>query len=103
MAFALLCAAALNAQDGGDRRLRIEVRDETGRPLSRACVTVVPREGDIFFRQCNGKGTVQFKGLAAGNYRVVVKVDGYQAQKREVSLSAKEETIAFALQPRTKL
>lgn len=101
--FTLLCVASLNAQEGGDRRLRVEVRDETGRPLSHACVTVVPREGDIRFRQCNRKGTVEFKGLTAGSYRVVVKVDGYEVQKREVTLSTKEETVAFSLPPRTKL
>jgi hypothetical protein len=41
--------------------------------------------------------------LAPGRYRVVVKVDGYEAQKREVLVNARTETVAFSLQPREKL
>lgn len=99
-ALALLCAGSLSAQKSGDSRLRIEVTDTAGQPLSRACVTVVPREGEIVFRQCNRKGKVEFKGLAPGSYRVVVKVDGYEAQKREVTVNAETETVTFSLQPR---
>lgn len=96
----LLYAVSSFAQERNDGWLRIEVTSSTGQPLSRACVTVVPREGDIVFRQCNRHGNVKFKGLAPGSYRVVVKVNGYEAQKREVTLSAKEETLSFSLQPR---
>ncbi|HEX8493413.1 MAG TPA: carboxypeptidase-like regulatory domain-containing protein [Pyrinomonadaceae bacterium] len=99
IALVLLCANSLSAQ-GGDGALRIEVTDVAGHALSRACVTVVPREGEIVFRQCNRKGKVNFKGLAPGSYRVVVKVDGYEAQKREVTVGASTETVAFSLQPR---
>lgn len=95
----LLCANSLFAQ-GGDGGLRIEVTDTAGHALSRACVTVVPREGEIVFRQCNRKGKVNFKGLAPGSYRVVVKVDGYEAQKREVTVGDSTETVAFSLQQR---
>ena len=96
----LLCAVSLSAQKGGDSRLRIEVTDTAGQPLGRACVTIVPRDGEIVFRQCNRKGKVDFKGLAPGSYRVVVKVDGYEAQKREVTVKDNLETVAFSLQPR---
>ena len=74
--------------------------DAASQPLGRACVTVVPREGEIVFRQCNRKGKVEFKGLAPGSYRVVVKVDGYEAQKREVAVNAETQTVTFSLQPR---
>lgn len=98
----LLCAGASFAQSEGDggRWLRIEVVNAEGAPLSRACVTVVPREGEIVFRQCNRQGKANFKGLAPGNYRVVVKVGGYEAQKREVTVNEGTETVSFSLQPR---
>jgi hypothetical protein len=63
-------------------------------------VTVVPREGEIVFRQCDRHGKITFKGLERGSYRVVVKVDGYEAQKREVTVDEETETVAFTLQPR---
>jgi hypothetical protein len=101
IALAFLCASSLSAQGSSkDGWLLVDVRDANGQPLARACVTVVPRDGEIAFSQCNRKGKVKFKGLARGDYRVVVKVEGYEAQKREVKLSAKEETVAFSLQPR---
>ena len=100
VAIALLCASSPAAQGSDDVRLLVDVKDTAGQPLSRACVTVVPRAGEIVFRQCNRHGKVEFKGLARGSYRVVVKVEGYEAQKREVTLSAREETVAFSLSPR---
>ena len=99
-ALLLLCAGSLSAQKSNEGGLRIEVTDAAGHALSRACVTVVPREGEIVFRQCNRKGKVNFRKLAPGSYRVVVKVDGYEAQKREVTVSAETETVSFSLQPR---
>jgi uncharacterized membrane protein len=103
---ALLCGGSSFAQtrDGGEW-LRIEVVNAEGQPLSRACVTVVPREGEIVFRQADRHGKVKVKGLAPGSYRLVVKVDGYEAQKREVTVNADEtqQTVAFSLQPRRRL
>ena len=100
IALALLCAVPVLAQESGERWLRIEVTNAAGEPLSRACVTVVPREGEIVFRKADRHGKVEVKGLAPGSYRVVVKVDGYEAQKKEVAVSANTETVAFTLQPR---
>ena len=100
IALIILCGASSLAQGDGDSWLLVEVTNAAGQPLGRACVTVVPREGEIVFRQCNRQGKIKFKGLALGSYRVVVKVDGYEAQKREVTLRTKEETVAFSLQPR---
>ncbi len=96
----LLCASSLPAQGGGNA-LRIEVTDAAGRPLKNACVTVIPKEGEITFRKADKNGKVKLKGVAPGSYRVVVKVDGYTAQKRQVEVgSSASETVAFSLQPR---
>jgi Carboxypeptidase regulatory-like domain len=88
------------AQESSDKWLLVEVTDVSGQPLKRACVTVVPREGEIVFRNADSRGRVKLRKPAAGNYRVVVKVDGYEAQKREVTIGSESETVAFSLQPR---
>ena len=99
LTLALLCSYGL-AQDSSDKWLLVEVKDASGEPLSRACVTVVPKEGEIVFRNADSRGRVKLKKPAAGNYRVVVKVDGYEAQKREIAIGSGSETVAFTLQPR---
>jgi hypothetical protein len=96
----LLGASALQAQTESERWLMVEVTNASGQPLKHACVTFVPKEGEIVFRKADGRGHVKLKRPTAGTYRVVVKVDGYEAQKREVDVSAKSETVAFTLQPR---
>jgi hypothetical protein len=99
--FALvLCGSFSLAQNSSDRWLLVEVKDANGEPLQRACVTVVPKEGEIVFRNADSRGRVKLKKPAAGNYRVVVKVDGYEAQKREVTIGSTSETVAFTLQAR---
>jgi hypothetical protein len=96
----ILCASFALAQKESDRWLLVEVKDASGEPLKRACVTVVPKEGEIVFRNADSRGRVKLKKPAAGNYRVVVKVDGYEAQKREVVIGSGDETVAFTLRPR---
>jgi hypothetical protein len=96
----LLGASVVQAQNESERWLTVEVKDASGLPLKNACVTFVPKEGEIVFRKADGRGHVKLKRLAAGNYRVVVKVDGYEAQKREVTVREKSETVAFALRPK---
>jgi len=78
----------------------VEVTGAQGEPLKDACITVVPREGEILFDKSDKRGHLKFKKLAAGNYRVVVKVEGYEAQKRDVAVGSDNETVTFALQPR---
>jgi hypothetical protein len=95
----LACASVLFAQANGNG-LVIEVNDEQGRPLRNACVTVIPKEGDITFRKADKNGKVKLKGMTPGSYRVVVKVDGYTAQKKQVLIGQSLETVAFSLQPR---
>ena len=98
---ALLCSVGFAvAQTESERWLVVEVRDASGQPLKNACVTFVPKEGEIIFRKANGRGLVKLKRPLMGDYRVVVKVAGYEAQKREVNINSKSETMAFALQPR---
>jgi uncharacterized membrane protein len=95
----LLMNFAAFAQGGGDS-LMVQVREASGRPVKYACVTVIPKEGEILFRKADGKGRVRFKGVTKGSYRVVVKADGYVAQKREVNVERSAWTVDFSLQPR---
>lgn len=95
----LIASIALFAQTGGNG-LVIEVMNMEGRPLRNACVTVIPKEGEITFRKADKNGRVRLKGIAEGNYRVVVKVDGYEAQKKQVTVGQTLETVDFSLQPR---
>jgi uncharacterized membrane protein len=96
----LLLLGAVAAQDGGVQdSLLVQVREANGRPVKYACVTVIPKEGEILFSKADGKGRIRFKGVTKGKYRVVVKADGYQAQKREVNVG-EAWTVDFSLQPR---
>ena len=96
----LLSGGAVAFAQGGDNSIIVEVKGDAGRPLKHACVTLVPRDGEIIFRKADGRGQVKVKGVTPGHYRVIVKVDGYEAQKREVTVGAETETVAFLLQPR---
>jgi hypothetical protein len=100
LAFLLFGGMSFAQSESSEKWLLVEVMNVSGQPLKRACVTVVPREGEIVFRNADSHGRVKFKRPAAGNYRVVVKVEGYEAQKREVTIGSKSETVAFSLQPR---
>ena len=101
---ALFCGSHALAQqqqkNDSDRWLQVEVTDAAGQPLKRACVTFVPPEGEIVFRNADSRGRVKLKRPASERYRVVVKVEGYEAQKREVTIGSGNETVAFSLQPR---
>ena len=96
----LLVSFAAFAQSSHDVLL-VQVRDTNGRPVKHACVTVIPHDGEILFRKADGKGIARFKGVAVGLYRVVVKADGYQAQKQQTSFSGSDLwPVNFSLQPR---
>lgn len=97
----LLCGSFGFAQEeSSDKWLTVEVTTVSGEPLKRACVTFVPKEGEIVFRNADSRGRVKLKKPMAGSYRVVVKVEGYEAQKREVVIGSNNETVAFRLQAR---
>lgn len=97
----LLCSSAPLCAQGGEKSLVVEVKSATGQPLPHACVTFVPKAGDIIFRQADAHGRVRLRKVAADRYRIVVKVDGYEAQKKEVVVQENSGAIAFLLQPRT--
>lgn len=92
----------VSAQKGSDseRWLTVEVTDTSGEPLKNACVTFVPPVGEIILIKSDKHGHAKLKRLESNNYRVVVKRDGYQAQKREVTIGSKGETVSFALEQR---
>ncbi|HEX8707409.1 MAG TPA: carboxypeptidase regulatory-like domain-containing protein [Pyrinomonadaceae bacterium] len=92
--------APVAAQSESRGWLLVEVTDTNGQPLRDACVTFVPKEGEILFRKADARGRVKLKGATAAKYRVVVKVEGYEAQKREVTVEEKMERVVFSLQPR---
>ena len=96
----VLCSGFSFAQESSEKWLLVEVTDASGQPLKQACVTFVPKEGEIIFRNADSRGRVKLKRPEAARYRVVVRVDGYEAQKREVIIGSKSETVAFTLQPR---
>ncbi|HWT03408.1 MAG TPA: carboxypeptidase-like regulatory domain-containing protein [Pyrinomonadaceae bacterium] len=101
----LLCAGgsgvlAQKDEDSSRRWLLVQVTDEQGQPVRSACVTVVPKEGEIIFRNADSRGRVRVKKLAAGRYRVTAKGDGYELQGKEVTVGSGNETVAFTLRPR---
>lgn len=93
-------ALAQKEDDSSQRWLLVEVTDEQGQPVKRACVTVVPKEGEIIFRNADSRGRVKVKKLAAGRYRVTAKSDGYELQGKEITVGSGNERVAFVLQPR---
>lgn len=70
--------------------------------MKNACITVVPKEGEIVFRKADERGRVRVRNMARGHYRVTAKVDGYTAQKKEIELGSTAETVSFSLQPRNQ-
>lgn len=89
------------AQDNGSS-LIVEVVNSAGQPIKNACVTFVPRSGDIVFRKADRRGKVKVKRMVRGKYRVVVKVDGYEAQKKEIVVSEAKDTLAFVMKARNQ-
>lgn len=100
-ALAMLFATCGVVQAQGERRLVVEVLSATGQPIRNACVTFVPKEGEILFRKSDRSGKVKLDKLTAASYRVVVKVDGYVAQKKEVALDSEANIVAFNLETRS--
>jgi hypothetical protein len=97
--FMLLLSGAALAQ-GGDSSILVEVKSASGQPVRNACVTLIPKEGEILFSKADREGRLRFRHVTAGDYRIVVKADGYQAQKRLVAFDGSHETFAFMMQPR---
>jgi len=96
---AFCSAVSVVAQDSNGS-LIVEVVNTAGQPIKNACVTFVPVSGDIVFRKADRRGKVRLKRPARGNYRVVVKVDGYVAQKREIVVGESSDKVAFVMKAR---
>ena len=95
--FAMLAPLAFG--QGRAKSLLVSVQDAQGRPLKHACVTFVPKDGAIIFRKADADGKVKLKDLPAQSGRVIAKVDGYGAQKQNVTLLTETESVNFRLQP----
>jgi|GEM_PF-1999602 len=80
----LLLSSAAFAQHGR-RSVNVMVIDAKKQPLE-ACITFVPKEGEIIFHKTGRDGKLTVKNLLPGDYRVVAKVDGYGATKQEVTI-----------------
>lgn len=100
-AFLLMSGAALS-QGSGDYSFLVSIRNASGEPIKNACVSFIPKTGEILFRKADKRGQVHLVKLSPGEYRIVVKVDGYVAQKKEVTLDSGEEAVAFMLESRTQ-
>ncbi|MGA9994466.1 MAG: carboxypeptidase-like regulatory domain-containing protein [Pyrinomonadaceae bacterium] len=98
--FLLMSGAAFSQSNGYS--FLVSIKNASGQPIKNACVSFIPKEGEILFRKADKHGQVHLVKLLPGAYRIVVKVDGYVAQKREVTLSSSEEAVAFTLEPRTE-
>lgn len=99
VAIALIAGVPARAQDNSGAVI-VDVTDNGGRPIRNACVTLVPKSGDIIFRKADRNGRVRVDGLPRGDYRVVVKVDGYKATKRTVAHENATDVVSFVLEPR---
>ena len=100
----LLCvggsALAQKDDDSSRRWLTVEVTDERGQPVKRACVVLVPEKGETVLLNTDKRGRVKFKKPAAGRYRVTAKSDGYELQGKKITVGAGDERVAFVLRPR---
>lgn len=87
-ALTLLCLMVSFAVEARHARneVVVKVNDSGGKPLKRACVTLVPKTGEIIFRNADGKGVVTLKDVPPGNYRVTAKVEGFVAEKQQVTV-----------------
>ncbi len=82
----ILLSSAVFAQHGR-RSVNVMVMDAKKQPLE-ACITFVPKEGEIIFHKTGRDGKLTVKNLLPGDYRVVAKVEGYGITKQEVTISA---------------
>jgi hypothetical protein len=90
------------AQQNAASNLTIEVKSAAGRIIKHVCVTYIPKNGEVQFRNTDARGRVEFRNLAPGEGRVVVKADGYTAQKKSVTINGTSATdvMAFSLAAR---
>ena len=90
LSIACLCAVSCGGKDVFDIYGSIsgKVTDvSTGEPLNAAQVTLVPGANTI---QTSSDGTFVFSGLEEGQYTVSVQKDGYQANRKNVTVVSGE-------------
>lgn len=88
----LLCLSSCNDKDELNiyGTINGKVTNVTnGEPLSAAIVTLVPGSSTS---QTSDDGSFTFSGLKEGQYTVSVQKDGYQANRKDVSVFSGEET-----------
>lgn len=89
---ACLCAVSCGGKDVIDIYGSIsgKVTDvSSGEPLSAAQVTLIPGANTI---QTSSDGSFAFLGLEEGQYTVSVQKDGYQANRKNVTVVSGEKT-----------
>ncbi len=89
---ACLCAVSCGGKDVIDIYGKIsgKVTDvSTGETLSAAQVTLIPGANTI---QTSSDGTFAFSGLEEGQYTVSVQKEGYQANRKNVTVVSGETT-----------
>lgn len=89
----LICAATLSAQSK-THSLTVMV-NPGARSDVRACVTLIPKSGDLIFDQTNRSGRVKFKNVPMGDYRIVVKLSACGLQKKEITVGPDTDTVTF--------
>jgi hypothetical protein len=101
----LVTALVITSMTGGfaqsrETSLRVGVRSDSGAVVKRACITVVRQDREIYFTHTDAKGKVNFDNLPPGNYRVIAKADGFEAEKREIVIGPERTDVGFSLRPR---
>ncbi|HMF54968.1 MAG TPA: carboxypeptidase-like regulatory domain-containing protein [Pyrinomonadaceae bacterium] len=91
-----VCAGATLAQSR-NQTLTIVVKGSPEHPVKHACVTLIPKTGELLFGQIDSRGRVRFKNVAQGEYRLVVRAESYELQKKEITVGPDDNTITFNL------
>jgi hypothetical protein len=96
----VMTSMAVGLTQSRDTSLRVGVRSNSGTAVKRACITVVRQDREIYFTHTDSKGRVSFEHLLPGNYRVIAKADGFEAEKREIVIGSDRTDVEFSLRPR---
>ena len=85
-------------------RVQGTVTDTTDAPLGAAAITVRSLDtGNLFKTRSDGAGDFMVSALQAGNYKIGVRVAGFQDQVQEFKLTDSEvRTIRFKLTAKSR-
>jgi tetratricopeptide (TPR) repeat protein len=88
-AFVLMSSSFLNAQDA---RFRGTVKDEQGKPVAKATLTLTLVERSLSFSfETNDKGKFYRRGIEPGAYLLTLEVEGYEPLRQQVTIKVGEE------------